>query len=46
MIDNPYYNNISYTLLILHQTIIEHKEPELDKSIFELHSEHSHNSDP
>ena len=32
MQDNPYYNSISYTLLILHQTIIERKEPDLERS--------------
>jgi len=25
MQDNPYYNSISYTLLILYQTMIEHR---------------------
>ena len=38
MQDNPYYNNISYTLLILYQTIIERKEPDIEKSCFELQS--------
>jgi hypothetical protein len=26
MQDNPYYNSISYTLLILYQTMIEHRD--------------------
>lgn len=27
MQDNPYYNNISYTLMVLYKAIIEHKDP-------------------
>jgi hypothetical protein len=30
MQDNPYYNNISYTLLILYQTIVERKEASVE----------------
>lgn len=32
MQDNPYYNNLSYTLLIFYQTIIEHKEPSMENT--------------
>jgi len=41
MQDNIYYNNISYTLLILYQTIVECKEPDIEKSAYELRSEES-----
>jgi hypothetical protein len=44
MQDNPYYNNLSYTLLILYQTIVECKEPEMEKSAYELRSDESKES--